>query len=1363
MIQKKYFFTMLALLLMLMQVDISYADNISTSKSVGTTKGVLNVSATGAATYAIPVSCPKGYGKMTPSIALAYSSQAGYGLVGYGCSISGLSMITRVGKDIYHDGMASGVKYEEDDAYFLDGKRLICQTEDQGREGAVYVPEGEPFTKVIFHGAGTNSYIEVKANDGIVYTYGNGGGSKLLITNAKGTFVGSWYIDSATDAQGRFIHYSYGTRNLCVYPLFIAYGMSGGQTNFMRFTYDNIANANTQRFNIGGVCGNVCVRLTSICTESNNNIYRKYTCEYDSVTDASRVRYSRLVKVTESNGQGDMLNPIVLDWKCLPDAKQSISPANIDLRCMQENQQLISSYFLTNDLNGDGIHDIIFLADVDDIYSDKAYEHLHAFVFLSHLENGKVRFAFKKDFTICSISNYFKDKHTIPRGSYSLDFDGDGCGDILIPVMSSSQNIHTLSFYVLYGKDLGCYGPSIQWPNDDAPLCVNADFDKNGCEDVFYIDKNGKSGSYNCGIGYWQGDMRLVNFSLNMLKKPEKVFTGDFNNDGLVDVILIYEGGYKIYFNNGTQDLASAFTEGNTAQGTSFGDEWRMEQGDFNGDGLIDILYCKKDGNAYFALNNGNGTFDVKYAAWLDMIDKNTSKDDNYFTFVPYDQDGDGKTDLLVSKADFRYHGGFKNYYSYRKTLTSWLRSDGERLVLDKSVTTDNQDDAKSGYILAGDFTGDGRMSVLNYGKNIYVANSSDSIQFRLYTNSSLDAVSGKVVRITDGLGAESTIGYAASSASNVRLEKNTSLSFPVLDVQASLPVVCKTTSQGIVTRYQYGGLKAHVQGKGLLGFDHTKVINETSGESVENLLEDWNTTYYVPVKSATRTSVGSWNAESSSENTVISKNNTYFAYPSSQVSADYDGNATTTTSEYNTDYGYLVSQNATYDNDAMYKMVSYNNYVNKNGAYLPTEVVNAQKHEDDSQEHVQKTELTYDDYGQVTRSIANAGTSMAVTTENTYDEFGNVLSTVQNGKGMSPVTTMYGYDSTGRYVTKTWQIPDGEAAEYTHDLWGNVLTSTDMTNRANPLVTKYSYDGWGDVTCEESPTGAVKTTQKSWGTTGHKRYFVVEDDGENPAVTSWYNSFGRLVESSYVGYSCTPYKNTYDYDGQGRLWLQKQQKGRLTITDYKSYDSRGRVVSESTNSKRTSYAYGNRTVTATVADKSYQKTYDAWGNVKSSVDPMSRVDFTYNSSGKPCEVVTNGTTVRMEYDEAGNRTLLDDPDAGITTSEYAADGRLLKSEDARGVVTRNTYDNQNRLTLSQVDDVTTAYEYGADGNKMLLKSQTQGDNSESYGYDDFGRVISKRRSMGTLGSYECLYTYDPYGRIIRKTFPGGLVVFLRL
>lgn len=66
-------------------------------------------------------------------------------------------------------------------------------------------------------------------------------------------------------------------------------------------------------------------------------------------------------------------------------------------------------------------------------------------------------------------------------------------------------------------------------------------------------------------------------------------------------------------------------------------------------------------------------------------------------------------------------------------------------------------------------------------------------------------------------------------------------------------------------------------------------------------------------------------------------------------------------------------------------------------------------------------------------------------------------------------------------------------------------------------------------------------------------------------------------------------------------------------------------------------------------------------------------MSYTYYSNGLPASTEADGAVVTMEYDVAGNRTLISDPDAGDVSSTYSADGLLLSRTDARGVTTTNT------------------------------------------------------------------------------------------
>ena len=97
--------------------------------------GSATVSPTGAAVYSIAIEAPKGVGDLMPSIGIAYNSQSGNGLAGFGCNITGLSAITRGMKTIAHDNTVKGISYDNSCALYLDGKRLLLKSGTEGTDG----------------------------------------------------------------------------------------------------------------------------------------------------------------------------------------------------------------------------------------------------------------------------------------------------------------------------------------------------------------------------------------------------------------------------------------------------------------------------------------------------------------------------------------------------------------------------------------------------------------------------------------------------------------------------------------------------------------------------------------------------------------------------------------------------------------------------------------------------------------------------------------------------------------------------------------------------------------------------------------------------------------------------------------------------------------------------------------------------------------------------------------------------------------------------------------------------------------------------------------------------------------------------
>lgn len=1363
--------------------NIASADS---NRSVGSPKGKFDVSSTGGAVYSVSIDAPKGLGKLQPNVSLTYNSQAGYGIVGYGTNVSGISVITRGCKDIYHDGYAKGSEGLGDGAYFLDGKRLIKQNNIEGIEGAAYVLEGDPFTKVRFYGSysgsSANVKIVVKTKDGLTCSYGSGSDSRLFYTQASRTRIQAWYIDKVEDVYGNTMTYSYIHVGNCIYPAKITYGrnssLSTSSTSTITFTYQSILNKNTQCVTLGGRVSNVDRRLSAITTATGNEVYRRYVCEYDSTLDASKIRYSRLVKVTEYNGKGEYLNPIVFGWKGFAGVDRKVSYPKIDVDYHDFGQTILNSGFISADFNGDGLSDIIKLASVKELESSsdgmgQHYETASVRTILYYYQakrnsNATISYDYVGQQKVRGVA----DVNGITNhmgGAPALDFNGDGKADILVPITATdshqNQSQQYILWFLLLDKSRVTGYSSHLLTTRELPLYASLDINKDGRSEVIYVEKAAKDGKYPGGCLNCKNNQGLINetlFSFVFPKTPKKIFSGDFNNDGMPDLLFTYDGGYKIYFNNGTDSFATAFTEQNSKTGTTFGDDILMEQGDFNGDGLVDFVHCDNNGNANFAFNNGDGTFTAKYAIRLDMKDKNTGKDDDKYEIIPFDMDGDGKTDLLALKSDYKYHGGFHNHYSFRNTQVAWLRSTGEKLVQEKVVFTNGETDAIGGNVIVGDFTGDGQMSIMGYGKNIYNANASDPIKMRLYATQNYSVSSGKINTVTDGLGNVTSIEYASLTDSTVCLPTITSAKFPVVDIRPDLVMVKRSLAHGLTTDYRYGGLKAHVQGLGLIGFERTQSKVSFNNETTESIVDEWNPKYYTPQKVTTRSSVGDWKSSSTSTISFAELNGTYFSYPKEQVATDYDGNVTTTSCVYDVEKGCPLNETVTYGSDAMYKKTEYKNYVKRLETWLPTTIVSSQKHEDANEEYASTTMLSYDEKGQVVQKVDHAGTPLALSTTNVYDSWGNVTSSKQEGYGVATITKHYDYDDTKRFLKKEWQTPAASEMLYTYDTWGDVLSAIDMTDVTHPLTTRYQYDGWGNLIKTIHPTNAVETSSINWGSSTDMKYYIEESGTGKPTVKTWYDSYGRKTLCQYALPCGVQHKETYAYNAKDQVLRKSVSDGKLTYMELLSYDKLGRMTSDNQTQrgKNYSYAYGNRSVTTKIGGKSYTKTTDAWGNVKTSSDPVSSVSYVYNSMGKPVEINCEGSKTLVEYDAVGNKISMTDPDAGTTIYEYAADGKLLKQTDARGIVTTNAYDELGRLTTSHVGDMEITRTYGTSGNDNLqLIKTTCGNNLESYSYDVFGRLTSRTRSVDGDESHQYTYSYNMDGSIASVVYPGGLTL----
>ena len=126
----------------------------SKHEAAGATKDSISVAATGAASYSIPFFTVPGTGGMQPAITLAYNSQANGGIAGHGWSLGGFSSITRGPKTFAMDGYVTGVNFDRNDEYYLDGQRLVhTGGSEHSQDGAEYRTDIDQFSRVVAQGA----------------------------------------------------------------------------------------------------------------------------------------------------------------------------------------------------------------------------------------------------------------------------------------------------------------------------------------------------------------------------------------------------------------------------------------------------------------------------------------------------------------------------------------------------------------------------------------------------------------------------------------------------------------------------------------------------------------------------------------------------------------------------------------------------------------------------------------------------------------------------------------------------------------------------------------------------------------------------------------------------------------------------------------------------------------------------------------------------------------------------------------------------------------------------------------------------------------------------------------------------------
>jgi YD repeat-containing protein len=257
------------------------------------------------------------------------------------------------------------------------------------------------------------------------------------------------------------------------------------------------------------------------------------------------------------------------------------------------------------------------------------------------------------------------------------------------------------------------------------------------------------------------------------------------------------------------------------------------------------------------------------------------------------------------------------------------------------------------------------------------------------------------------------------------------------------------------------------------------------------------------------------------------------------------------------------------------------------------------------------------------------------------------------------------------------------------YDSNGNVLSTNDFKGNR----TCYAYDvsrNLETVRVEGLPHNAVCSTALAATTQA------------NPArkiTTTWHATFrlpATIVESLGVG-------------GAG---------GTKTTTN--TYDTSGNLT--------------QRQIATPTGTRTWGWTYDAFGRILTSTDPLSRVTtYTYypNTAAQNALIANSRGMLASITNPMGHTT---------NFTAYNGFGQVLSMTDPSGLVTSMTYDARQRMTARTVGSETTSYQYDPSG---LLTRVTLPDASFlAYTYDGARRLTQVEDGLGN----KMVYTLDAMG-----------------
>ncbi|MGC5744875.1 RHS repeat-associated core domain-containing protein [Chryseobacterium sp. NFX27] len=1329
------------------------------------TKGNIEVNGAGQLQFTLPIALPPGVKNVAPQINLVYSSDSGNGIAGYGWNLSGITSISRTGKNIDKDEEVKSIQINYSDYYSFNGQRLILKSGEYGKDGAEYATE--KYSNIKIKSIGNMpywqqpEYWEVTFEDGSRAWYGGTTPGWSNATNRLGFSIVKW-----KDAQGNVINYNYDqTENVNVIKS-ITWGgnekLGTASFNEIIFDYNDRNIPESAYINGSGTLFTQTKILKDITVKTNGQVFKKYVPEY--ITDS--IGYQYVKKITESNSTGESANPVEFNYPS--QSQTSISGWNID------SQALFDKMKFTGDFNGDSYLDFVmtdgtiklgvFNDDFDVIQTNKIFNSSSVVV------------------------NTFLDDETkkVVNGNGIAEYEGGKIyvytfrNNTFVKVFEKlvSETICTTCTAILNEGDL----------NGDGISNVFLTLSGSGSVERYIIDL---SNSRNSVSTY-----TLDNGINESLYADQRYM--DIDSDGKVDIINVSNTAYTVFEFVETAPnvyIKKIKFSGNLEE--IKGNEFPVLFGDFNGDGKLDFTLPLTEGKVgkddwKFYIGTGK-SFNTAFKPDFLMY-KNEATQNNgawlRFSRTMYsisDLNADGKSDIV-------------QVHSYSNLLSSNTRTMG--------VTVNgliSKGSPMFGYI---DFVTQNiytyptppqyniiqpydDLSIYQPITNVIRSNNNyyNVFLFRKNNVLKIKAPTGvdelkRIQSVTQG-GITTSATYLEVVPDNVitpNFYKNTkSELYPYFSLNRIDRgyAVSQLQQAGRKQDFRYRGMTIHMHGKGVIGYYQT-ARSSWYADGLENT-KIWSGTEIdllnegVPVKE--------WSIRTNDESKIfpidISENNSQLLSLKSTIyktNSLLNGQIVDIYSIFTTDKPKIITAivpESTRTKDFLTNVitsntVSYNSYylpvktvLNVNNGYATTTSTFNYIHNpagsgsdyyigrlESKTDIVQaygdtksaKEEYIYDSNLLKTLKTWNRDNTGYLLETYNYDGFGNLIQkTISNSIDAQVQTNKATYEPKGRFVEKKTDNL-GLETHFIYNNWGQIEKQTDPLS--NILVNKY--DEWGKLL--SSKTNVEGTTTYQYVRDANSNITIIQYDPNGDISKKHTNKLGQEYKVSTKAFAQGQFvsKET-QYDILGRKTAESEpffEGSNPTQWNTMAYDDTifpTKTTTTSFNgSQAETFVSGLTTMVKELNGygRTNSQTTDGLGNVLFSNDKGGTIQFSYNAAGEQIKAQYAENIVTTKYDSWGRKSEFNDPSNGLYKYEYDGFGQPKKTISPKGTK-EYIYNNLSQL-ISHTEISTT--DSGRATNKTI-----------SYTYDNKGRVIS--RSGTSKGkAYSSNVSYDPQGRILSSS-----------